>query len=205
MPRPRESTNVFPKALCQAPATVPHAYVSGEGARRDVRKGPSSPPRDSSPEARGARVQGCGGQLDRGLCSPGFGLGPDSAGCSLPGVVGEGRRERVGLAEFGIGRPDLGRSPRVPVRTQNFLRLPAWSLGKASEPKLNLWPLWSCFLLHLESPRCEYRSVLAPPLRGPLLSVETSSKLSWVPNPVTLGLQGQAIHQTEDANLEGGK
>lgn len=35
--------------------------------------------------------------------------------------------------------------------------------------------------------------------------METSSKLSWVPNPVTLGLQGQAIHQTEDANLEGGE
>ena len=96
------------------------------------------------------------------------------------------------------------------MRTQNFLRLQAWSLGKAPEPKSNLWPLWSCFLLHLESPRCEYRSVRAPPpphpdLRGPLPSVGASSKLSWVPSPVTLGLQGQAMHQTEDANLEGGK
>lgn len=102
MPRPRESTNVFPKALRQAPATVPHTYVSGEGAQRGVRKGPSSPPRDSSPEARGARVQGCGGQLDRGLCSPGLGLGPDRAGCGLPGVVGEGRGERAGLAELAL-------------------------------------------------------------------------------------------------------
>lgn len=101
--------------------------------------------------------------------------------------------------------PDLGRSPRVPVRTQNFLRLPAWSLGEAPEPKLSLGPLWSCFLLHLESPQCEYWSVLAPPLRGPLPSVGASSKLSWVPSPVALGLQGQAIHQTEDASLEGGE
>lgn len=45
-------------------------------------------------------MQGCGGQLDRGLCSPGLGLGPDSAGCGLPGVVGEGRGERAGLVEL---------------------------------------------------------------------------------------------------------
>ena len=58
MPRPRESTNVFPKALRHAPATVPHTRVSGEGAQRDVRKDPPSPPvtpapRPEVPECRG--------------------------------------------------------------------------------------------------------------------------------------------------------
>lgn len=186
------------------PCHCPSHTCEWRGSPERCQKGPSQPSCDSSPEARGARVQGCGGQLDRGLCSPGLGLGPDSAGCGLPGVVGEGRGRGWGWWSW-RQLPDLGRSPRVPVRTQNFLRLPAWSLREAPEPKLSLWPLWSCFLLHLESPQCEYWSVLAPPLRGPLPSVGASSKLSWVPSPVALGLQGQAIHQTEDASLEGGE